>query len=148
MIGFQTRLRVVIAALFGALLFGLPALPQEAAEPDAGLWQDVITGQIEAFRAGDSAAALVFAGSGFKAAYPNPARFVRDIVRGGYGPIVDSLSHNFGEYQLVEEGLVLQLVRLVGPDQALYEALYQLGAEEEGWRVWSVALRKSGGVAI
>ncbi|WP_160300084.1 DUF4864 domain-containing protein [Devosia limi] len=112
-------------------------------------WQAVVTGQIEAFRSGDGAAALEFAGAGFRARYSDPALFYADILRSGYRPIVESRSHSFGEATQVSDTAVLQVVRFVGPDLGLYEALYQLADEPDaGWRVQGVMLRRDAGVGI
>jgi hypothetical protein len=46
-----------------------------------------------------------------------------------------------------EDGVV-QEVRLVGKDQELYTAIYQLTQEEVGWRVQGVQLVRQAGVAI
>jgi hypothetical protein len=120
-------------------------LAQEAADP----WRETVTGQIEAFRAGDAAGALELAGAGFKSNYEDPDVFMADIERAGYGPILTSRSHSFGEFRSLADGGVIQVVNLVGPDQSLYEAVYQLADEPgEGWRVQSVVMRKAEGLGI
>ena len=43
---------------------------------------------------------------------------------------------------------VLQDVKFVGNDQSLYEAIYQLDKEAEGWRVHDVQLMKTPGVGV
>jgi hypothetical protein len=130
------------------MLFGL-AVPT-LAQTDETPWQDVVTGQIEAFRAGDGAAALVFAGAGFRTQFDGkPEAFIAAIGAAGYGPIVQSRSHSFGTFERVSETSVLQVVQLVGAKQSLYEAVYQLEDEAgQGWRVQGVVLRKQAGIAI
>ena len=136
-------MRVILALAMLAL--AAPALGQAEDAP----WQGVITQQIEAFRAGDGAAALELAGAGFKAQFKDPDVFYAAIVGSGYGPIVQSRSHSFGEFNVISEKQVTQVVRFVGPDQGLYEALYQLVDEPDaGWRVQGVVMRKQDGVAI
>jgi len=138
-------MRILLAL---ALMVGLlaPAVGQSGGMP----WQATVTGQIEAFRAKDGAAALNFAGEAFRTQFEGrPEAFYMAIVGTGYGPVVESRSHSFGAFNKVSDTVVMQVVRLVGPDQALYEALYQLGNEPgEGWRVLGVALRKAAGVGI
>lgn len=136
--------------VFLALVLMMALLLPAAGQDDAAPWQATVTGQIEAFRAKDGAAALSFAGQGFRTQFEGqPEAFYAAIVASGYQPIVDSRSHSFGKFNLVSENVVVQVVRLVGPDQGLYEALYQLGNEPgEGWRVLGVALRKEAGVGI
>ena len=49
----------------------------------------------------------------------------------------------------VGDGAVVQVVKFVGRDQSLYEALYQLVDEPgEGWRVQGVILRKEAGIGV
>lgn len=130
------------------MLVGLtiPSLAQTESAP----WQDSVTGQIEAFRAGDADGALSFAGQGFRAQFDGrPEVFLAAIAASGYAVIVESRSHSFGEFKMVGDALVLQVVKFVGSNQSLYEAVYQLGNEpDEGWRVLGVILRKQAGIAI
>ena len=130
-----------------ALLLAL-VLPAQAQESDAP-WQAAVTGQIEAFRAGDGVAALNFAAAEFKAQFNDPNDFIKAVVASGYGPIVASRSHSFGDFTKLSDTVMMQVVKLVGPDQGLYEALYQLVDEPGvGWRVQGVLLRKEAGVGI
>jgi hypothetical protein len=130
-------------ALVLALVFPAPA--QESDAP----WQATVTGQIEAFRAGDGAAALNFATAAFRTQFTDPSDFIEAVVASGYGPIVASRSHSFGDFTKVNDTVVMQVVKLVGPDRGLYKALYQLVDEPGvGWRVQGVMLKREAGVAI
>ncbi|GGF13915.1 hypothetical protein GCM10011321_02320 [Youhaiella tibetensis] len=133
--------------LMALVFLAWPAMAADDGKPEAA-WQAVITGQIEAFRAGDGDTALSLAGAGFQARFKDPAAFVAAIEASGYDAIVRSVSHSFGEFEQVDETHVVQIVRIVGPDQLIYEALYQLENEDGGWRVQGVALRRRQGVAI
>ena len=42
----------------------------------------------------------------------------------------------------------MQIVRIVGPDQQLYEALYQMLMEPDGWRVEAVSMKKAEGLSV
>jgi hypothetical protein len=138
-------MRVVLALAFMVLVLVLPA----QAQTEEQAWQAVVSGQIEAFRTGDGEAALGFAGAGFRQRFSDPDEFLAAIVATGYGPIVESRSHSFGEFTQVSETLVMQVVHLVGKDRSLYEALYQMGNEPDvGWRVVGVMLRKEPGMGI
>ncbi|MEO5807283.1 DUF4864 domain-containing protein [Devosia sp.] len=123
-----------------------PSTPMDPAT-DAP-WQAIVTSQIEAFRKGDGAAALEYASSVFKANFTDPDLFYTAILSGGYEPIVKSRSHSFGKFQKLSAQEVLQVVKFVGPDQSLYEALYQISKEADGWRINGVALQKQKGVGI
>ena len=139
-------MRMIFA--FAMMLFALatPAL----AQTDEAPWQASVTGQIEAFRAGDGEMALSFAGEGFRTRFADqPDAFLAAIAASGYAAILQSRSHSFGTFEKVSDTSVLQVVKFVGPDQSLYEAVYQLADEpDEGWRVAGVALRKQPGIAI
>jgi len=136
--------------IFLALALLLALLSPSAAQDTAPPWQAVVSGQIEAFRAQDGAAALALAGSGFRLQFAGqPEAFYAAILASGYQPVVQSRSHTFGDFTRLSDSVVAQVVRLVGPDQGLYEALYQLQDEAGlGWRVVGVVLRKEEGVGI
>ena len=138
-------MRVILTVAMMLVALVAPVVAQGEAP-----WQAVVTGQIEAFRAADGATALSFAGQGFRTQFEGqPEAFYAAIIASGYQAIVDSRSHSFGEFNTVSDTAVLQVVKFVGPDQGLYEALYQLADEPgEGWRVQGVALRREAGVGI
>jgi hypothetical protein len=140
----------IILALALALALTVAMLSPAAAQTEDAAWQAIVTGQIEAFRAKDEAAALSYAGEAFRAQFEGrPEAFYMAIVATGYRPVVESRSHSFGAFTKVSDTVVMQVVKLVGPDQGLYEALYQLVDEPgEGWRVLGVALRKGPGLGI
>lgn len=119
-----------------------------AAQVEPAPWQETITGQIQAFRDGDAPGALSYAGAGFQTAFSSPEAFFVTIMGSGYAPIGTSVSHSFGSFQRIDEANVAQQVRLVGPAQELYEAVYVLREEAEGWRVQGVQLVKTAAVGI
>jgi hypothetical protein len=118
-----------------------PPVPEVAA-PVAAEWQGVIHSQAQAFREYDAAGALSYAVESFKKIYPNPEAFFVAIIGAGYAPIMNSRSESFGDYQVVSPEIVFQDVKFVGKDQGLYDAVYQLHKEAEGWRVQAVQLSK------
>lgn len=128
------------------LLFG--GSVARADDPAATEWQAVIAGQIQAFRDHDAPAALSFAGDEFHKTYPDPKDFFIAIINSGYTPIMESRSQTFGPYQLVAPDKVLQEVKLTGNDQNIYEAVYQLSKEADGWRVHGVQLVKVPGLGV
>ena len=132
--------RLWIASLAIVLAATVTPLPAAEGGDVAAPWQDVITGQIQAFRDGDAPAAFNFAGTPFHASFQNADLFFEAIVRSGYGPIMDSESHSFGAFRLIGGFGVMQQVRFVGNDQQLHEAVYQLTEEGAGWRVQGVQL--------
>lgn len=136
----------VLLSLVLSVVFLMPS----AAQDMATAWRESVTGQIEALRQGDGAAALFFAGAGFRASYQaNPERFAQDIARSGYGPIGTSRSHSFGTFRELAPGVVLQEVEFIDEDGRVWEAVYQLADErDEGWRVQGVMLRSTQGLGI
>lgn len=137
-----------VLALVGLLAVVLTfAMPARAQETDLA-WQTAITGQIEAFRGHDAPAAFGFAAQPFHVRFGSPEEFFLAIIASGYSPIMDSKSHSFGEYQQIRPDLVQQLVNFTGTDQKLYQAIYELVLEPEGWRVTAVQLVQAPGVAV
>lgn len=144
---FVTSLAGVLAA-FMLLVAAVSA--QETTTPSTALepWQSVITSQIEAFRAKDAPGAFQYAGAGFQVAFPSAEAFFSAIVGAGYAPIMESRSHSFGKFEKMGDKAVVQEVKLVGNDQSLYEAFYQLAEEKDGWRVQGVQLLKQAGMGV
>ena len=133
-----------LSLLICVLLFAAPAAAQD--DPMAAQWQAVITEQVEAFRSHDAPGAFHYAAASFHQSFASPDEFVRAIREWGYEAIMDSRAHSFGPYEQVSANVVLQAVRFTGPDSALYEAIYQLNREADGWRVGGVQLRKTAGM--
>ncbi len=142
------RLLTLLVALAGLAALALPVKAQEAPTPQADAWQMVITGQVQAFRDRDAPVALSFAGQGFQTAFASPEAFFVSIMASGYSPIMESRSHSFGDFQLMEPKRVAQIVNFVGPSQELYRAVYVLALEQSGWRVQGVQLVKTAAVGI
>ena len=138
------RALVVLVCL---LLFTAPGWAEDAV-PTVAPWQATITGQIEAFRHKDAPGAFQYAGAGFQVSFPSPEAFFVAIIGSGYSPIMDSRSHSFGKFQMLGDKAVVQAVTLIGEDQSLYEAIYQLAEEPAGWRVQGVQLIKQAGMGI
>jgi precorrin-3B methylase len=149
-----SSLRVLmVVGLVPALIGAMPARAEDAAMAAPAVvaiepWQEVITSQIEAFRHKDAKDALKWAGAGFQVAFPTPEAFFVAIIQSGYAPIMDSRSHSFGTFEKMGDNVVVQAVKLVGTDQSLYEAFYQLAEEPDGWRVQGVQLIKQNAIGI
>ncbi len=142
-------IRVWLASLIiVAMAAATPLRAEEAGATGAAPWQDVITSQIQAFRDHDAPAAFSYAGVAFQASFPNAETFFIAIIQSGYSPIMESRSHSFGAFRLVDDTGVTQHVKLVGKDLQLYEAVYRLTREPGGWRVQGVQLMQPNGVAI
>jgi len=137
-------MRLLAVVVFSLLCLAGAVGQEEKAAP----WQKIITSQIEAFRAEDSAGALALAGADFRRQFDDPDVFYLSILAAGYGPLLQSRSHTFGAFERVGEEGALQVVLIVGPEQALYTAIFQMREEPEGWRVQGVMLARDEGVGI
>ncbi len=128
-----------------------PASSSEMPAPDQAMvaeWQGVVSAQILAFRTHDAPGALKYASAPFHAQFTDPEAFYAAIISSGYGPIAQSRAESFGPYQMVADGLVLQDVKLTGTDQSVYEAIYQLTREADGWRVAAVQMVKTPSIGV
>jgi hypothetical protein len=117
------------------------------AVPEA-VWQEVIAQQVEAFRHHDAPGAFGLAGAVFRVNFPDAEAFYNAIMAAGYEPIMKSRSHSFGEFARLSDKVVAQVVHFVGSDNLLYDALYRMEQEPDGWRVEAVAVAQRPGVAI
>jgi len=139
-------MRLLLKILMTVLMLA-PAAAQdiEANRP----WEISVTGQIQALRERDGAAALAYSGAGFRATYQNPQDFIDDIERAGYDPIGASRAHSFGAFREVSPGVVVLSVELIGTDGRIWEAIYQVTDEpDEGWRIQDVMLRATQSIGI
>ncbi|HEY9010426.1 MAG TPA: DUF4864 domain-containing protein [Devosia sp.] len=132
------------------LLMLLPdaALAQSQAAVAEEEWQLVITSQVQAFRDRDAAEAMRYAAAAFHTRFATPEEFFIVIMGSGYAPIMDSRSHSFGAFRMIDENTVAQQVRFSGGDQKVYEAIYVLGREEAGWRVQGVQLARTAALGV
>ena len=147
----MTKLSLV-GVLVPLMLLATPAGADDAkAPPDPSPieWQAAIAGQILAFRNHDAPGALSFAAAQFHKTFDDdPTGFFIAIIGSGYAPIMQSTSQTFGPYKLLAPDQVLQDVKLMGSDQAIYEAIYMLSKEDGGWRVNGVQLQKTNAVGV
>ena len=154
--GLYLRAMPLMLMLAGsALAVETPAAPAVPSAPEARVtpaietpWQDVVTGQIEAFRARNASGAFQYAAAGFQTAFPNAEAFFAAIIGSGYAPIMDSTSHSFGEFTRLDEHSVAQMVTLTAKNLTRFEAIYLLTEEAGGWRVSGVQLAKTPGISV
>ena len=114
-----------------AVLAGLSVLPALAGEAEIKGAQSAITGQIEAFKAGENDKAYGYAAPTIKRIFPTLESFMR-MVTGAYSPVYKPQSFSFGKVEEQGEGSVIQQVLIVGPDGKDYEAIYTLKRQEDG----------------
>ncbi len=144
---FGLFLRAMLAlVLMTGLARAEDAATPAATEMEAG--QAVITAQVEAFRAHDAPGAFQYAAAPFRSAFPSAEAFFAAIVGSGYGPIMESSNHSFGQVVPLDELSMAQEVTFTGTDLSRHEAIYVLRKEEAGWRVAGVQLVRRPGLGI
>jgi ClpP class serine protease len=134
--------KIVPAALAAFLAFAAPA----SADPAAV--RATIEAQLDAFRAGDAAAAYAYAAPSIKRMFPTPERFI-GMVRRGYAPVYEANSPVFLRARDLGEGRYAQEVGLVDGEGQSWTALYTLARQDDGsWRITGCYLRKAPGQTI
>ncbi len=101
--------------------------------------QSVIAQQLEAIRAGDYAAAYVFADARIKSMYP-VERF-EQMVKSGFPIIAHSTSAKFGLTFDDGDNAVVN-VRVFGAERQSLDYQYTLRRDGEAWRITGVSLLK------
>ena len=127
-----------------ALMVALAALAATRAEgqpldADAQAAGRVVMQQLEAFRRDDFSTAYTFASVTVRAMFDR-ARF-EQMVRGGYPEIAHSASAAVEGSRRGDAGEIYLLVRIVGDNGRVIEAVYELVPESGGWRINSVVAR-------
>ncbi len=123
--------------MLGVLLFVSLWSPAAAAPPtasDAAAIQRLIHDQLGAFSAGDAAAAYAPVSPSLRQAFPTPEGFL-EMVRGGYGVLINPRSVRFEAPVELPDGAVGQLLHVVGADGRGARAIYLLERQPDGrWR--------------
>jgi hypothetical protein len=137
--------RALVARVFAVALSS--ALPLAAA-PQSGLgqpdWQairKVITRQLAALRAGDGARAFSYASPDIRAQFGDAQTFLA-MVRGEYAALLVARYSEFLDGAVID-GVVIQPLRLIAPDNTVQVALYTLQKLPSGWRISGCRLAPS-----
>ena len=108
-------------------------------------WQairKVISQQLAALRAEDGDRAFSYASPGIRAQFGNAQTFMA-MVRGAYSPLLAARYTEFLEGAVID-GIVIQPLRLVAPDNTVQVALYTLEKQGRGrWRISGCRLAPS-----
>jgi hypothetical protein len=133
-------MRFIILLFAAFLLWGAPARADTLSDGDKAAFRDVITGQIEAFRAENGSRAYSYAAPMIRQIFPNPDLFM-NMVRQGYQPVYRPESFKFGEAGFSASGRPIQRVTVVGPDGLTYEAIYTMERQPDGsWLINGCAI--------
>jgi hypothetical protein len=127
--------------------FCVKALAQDAVpDTDSLATQQVIGGQIEAFKAGDGAKAYSYAAPSIKQVFTTVDIFM-NMVQTGYMPLYKPESYVFGKNALIS-GQVHQEVLVTDAQGKQWQAVYTLMRQDDGsWKVTGVKLNPYNGVS-
>lgn len=136
--------RTLYALALAALL--LPAQSLAARADDAGDVKSVISGQLQAFKAGDGSAAYSYAAPNIKQMFPSESAFMA-MVEGGYAPVFRSSNAVFGTMTAEGKGF-RQEVYLTDSSGQSYVASYTLERQPDGsLKITGCAIRKGNDVS-
>ena len=136
----DTRMRKILQSLVLATVLSLSFAPFAQAD-DAGDIKTVISGQLQAFKAGDGNAAYFYAAPNIKQMFPSQAAFMA-MVEGGYAPVFRSSNAVFGKMAPEGKGF-RQEVYLTDKSGQSYIASYTLERQPDGsLKITSCAIRK------
>lgn len=129
--------RILAIAALPFFMGAASAAADEAARQAA---QEIIRSQIEAFKAGQDAAAYSYASPTIRGFFPDVAIFM-DMVKRGYAPVYAPRNYDFGRAKEPSEGVVVQELLVTGPDGKPWTAVYTLVRQEDGaWKINGVQL--------
>jgi DNA-binding transcriptional LysR family regulator len=128
---------VLCAVALTALTLPAAAAPSGHATLQPAEWtaiKDVIGDQLKALKAGDGMKAMNYSVPGIRQRFRSPERFMR-MVRDGYGALLIARDSTFLEGAVVD-GITLQPLQLVLPDNSVVVALYRMEKQKDGaWRI-------------
>jgi hypothetical protein len=104
--------------------------------------RQVIDDQQKALKAGDGAKAMSYASKGIRAQFGAPEHFLA-MVRNGYGALLAARYTEFLEGAVID-GVVIQPMRIIAPDNSVLVALYTMEKQKDGrWRIAGCVLAPS-----
>lgn len=130
-----------ILSLIAAVMIMAPPGPafSQSAESDHAAFRQIISAQIDAFRADNADKAYSFAAPSLQHQFSNPAKFMA-MVRKRYVPIYAPTRFSFGDVSN-ELGKPTQRVTIVGPHGRAWLVRYGFSKHRAGqWRIAAVHL--------
>ena len=129
--------RALLGAALGAAvlaLFGEVGATQPQLKPAE--WtaiKKVISAQLAALRRGQGERAFGFASDGIRAQFGDADAFL-NMVRTSYAALLEARYTEFLEGAVID-GVIVQPLRLVAPDNTVRVALYTMQRHRGGWRI-------------
>jgi hypothetical protein len=143
----------LVAGFVFALVLGVGvALPhighaESPSQGDEAVFRAMISGQIDAFRRDDGAAAYDYASPMIRGLFPSPDQFMA-MVRNAYQPVYRPREVVFGSVT-DSPGGPLQKVLLTGPDGRRWVAIYTMQQQADGtWKINGCTLVPDDGASI
>jgi hypothetical protein len=138
--------RAFLAHLAGALMWAGAGPLARAAETrlTKAEWtaiKKVISQQLAALRAGNGERAFGYASPGIQAQFGDAQTFLA-MVRAGYSALLDARYTEFLEGAVID-GVIVQPLRLIAPDNSVRVALYTMEKQKRGWRISGCQLAPS-----
>lgn len=141
---FELRRTIVCAMLCAAAslaLGSIDAAGSELSEADWSAIKNVISQQLEALKRGEGERAFAYASEGIRAQFGDAENFLT-MVRTGYSALLDARYTEFLEGAMID-GVIVQPLRLVAPDNTVRVALYTMERYQGGWRINGCAIAPS-----
>lgn len=100
-----------------------------------------ISEQLAALRRGDGERAFGYASPGIRAQFGDAQTFM-EMVRSSYSPLLGARYTEFLEGAVID-GVIVQPLRLIAPDNTVLVALYTMERQKRGWRISGCQLAPS-----
>jgi L-aminopeptidase/D-esterase-like protein len=135
---FLAQRRALLLAAVGAAFACFAPVARSAetrlAKPEWDAIKRVISQQLAALKAGDGDKAFGFATAGIQAQFGDADHFMA-MVQGAYSDLLRARYTEFLEGAVID-GVVVQPLRLIAPDNTVRVALYSLERQKRGgWRI-------------
>src|SRR5690349_16297680 len=111
----ETAMRLFMCLIAVFLTFTIAVRADSLSPADEAEFRAVISDQIAAFEANDTARAYSHAAPLIRQNFPDPERFM-GMVRQSYPPVYRPKSYSFGKAGLSASGRPIQRVTILGPD--------------------------------
>lgn len=120
-----------IRRILAPLVLLMLTAASSAGEAEVKAAQSTIESQLKAFLADDGALAYSYAAPGIKQIFPTVDSFM-GMVTNGYQPVRRPQAYEFGKFEEMGPGKIVQQVLIVGPDGKDYEAVYTIERQPDG----------------